>query len=217
MNKVLIYNPERVSLPSLSANINAFIRGELSSALAVAETFGVDAVVVLTTQEREKREKALTLLRRKTMAPIIIKSSPIDAEFFYSAGADNVFVSDSDGLFNLNLKALLRLSERLLGLKETDSVELKGYYISLAEYVLRLNGQNIKLPRKELELLFFLSKNEGRVFTRNEILDEVWGVDFSLDPRTVDVHIRRLRKKLQGSDYCLKTVPRVGYGFFSEK
>jgi DNA-binding response OmpR family regulator len=216
MNRVLFYNPERKVLPVLSGNLTAFSKYDLPTALATAETFYISSVVVITTPERERKERAISSLRRKTNAPIIVWCDPNEAEFFYSAGADNLLLVDNELIFNMNLKASLKLYERLSGLKETDSVELDNFYISLAEYVLKINGEEIHLPRKELELLFFLSKNIGRVFTRNELLDEVWGVDFASDPRTVDVHIRRLRKKLEGSGYSVKTVFRVGYGFFYE-
>ena len=84
--------------------------------------------------------------------------------------------------------------------------------VSLAGYTCMISGKNIKMPKREIELLYTMSSEPDRVFSRNELLDEVWGVDFVGDPRTVDVHIARVRKKIasEGLVY-IKTVPRAGY------
>jgi DNA-binding response OmpR family regulator len=87
--------------------------------------------------------------------------------------------------------------------------------INLDSYELMVDGKRIDTPPKELELLYHLAAAPNRVFTRNQLLDEVWGFDYFGDSRTVDVHIKRLREKLEGvSDkWCLKTVWGVGYKF----
>ena len=87
--------------------------------------------------------------------------------------------------------------------------------INLDSYELIVDGRRVDTPPKELELLFHLASSPNRVFTRNQLLDEVWGFDYFGDSRTVDVHIKRLREKLEGvSDkWCLKTVWGVGYKF----
>ena len=87
--------------------------------------------------------------------------------------------------------------------------------INLDSYELIVDGKRVDTPPKELELLFHLASSPNRVFTRNQLLDEVWGFDYFGDSRTVDVHIKRLREKLEGvSDkWCLKTVWGVGYKF----
>ena len=83
------------------------------------------------------------------------------------------------------------------------------------KYELKLNGKAVDIPPKELELLYFLASNFNRVFTRDALLDKVWGFDYLGDSRTVDVHVKRLREKLEGvSDkWSLKTVWGVGYKF----
>ena len=83
------------------------------------------------------------------------------------------------------------------------------------KYELKLWGKSIDIPPKELELLYFLASNYNRVFTRDALLDKVWGFDYLGDSRTVDVHVKRLREKLEGvSDkWVLKTVWGVGYKF----
>ena len=85
----------------------------------------------------------------------------------------------------------------------------------MQKYELKLNNHSVDIPPKELELLYFLASNYNRVFTRDQLLDKVWGFDYLGDSRTVDVHVKRLREKLEGvSDkWILKTVWGVGYKF----
>lgn len=87
--------------------------------------------------------------------------------------------------------------------------------INMDSYELLVDGRRVDTPPKEMELLFHLASHPNRVFTRNQLLDEVWGFDYFGDSRTVDVHIKRLREKLEGvSDkWSLKTVWSVGYKF----
>ena len=91
--------------------------------------------------------------------------------------------------------------------------------IKLDSYELLVDGKRVDTPPKELELLYHLASAPNRVFTRNQLLDEVWGFDYFGDSRTVDVHIKRLREKLEGvSDkWALKTVWGVGYKFEAEE
>ena len=102
---------------------------------------------------------------------------------------------------------------------EEESTEKKLSFdrliINLDSYELLVDGQRIDTPPKELELLFHLASSPNRVFTRNQLLDEVWGFDYFGDSRTVDVHIKRLREKLEGvsGQWSLKTVWGVGYKF----
>ena len=94
-------------------------------------------------------------------------------------------------------------------------LEFDKLIINLDSYELIVNGKRIDTPPKEMELLYHLASTPNRVYTRNQLLDEVWGFDYFGDSRTVDVHIKRLREKLEGvSDkWSLKTVWGVGYKF----
>ena len=87
--------------------------------------------------------------------------------------------------------------------------------VNLDSYELIVDGKRVDTPPKELELLYHLASSPNRVFTRNQLLDEVWGFDYFGDSRTVDVHIKRLREKLEGvsDQWSLKTVWGVGYKF----
>ena len=99
--------------------------------------------------------------------------------------------------------------------KKTKIVEYENLSVNLTNYELKICGKPIDTPPKELELLYHLASNPNKVYTRNQLLDEVWGFEYFGDSRTVDVHIKRLREKLEGvSDkWELKTVWGVGYKF----
>ncbi|NLM75142.1 MAG: response regulator transcription factor [Clostridiaceae bacterium] len=90
-----------------------------------------------------------------------------------------------------------------------------GLVINKSNYTVKLNGKELNLPPKELELLYFLASNPNKVFTREQLLENVWGFDFYGDTRTVDVHIKRLREKLESGQnkWQIKTVWGVGYKF----
>lgn len=114
------------------------------------------------------------------------------------------------------VKAVLRRSSQQSSsadaLKEVSYDKLS---INLTNYELKVNGKVVDTPPKELELIYHLASNPNRVYTRDQLLDEVWGFEYYGDSRTVDVHVKRLREKLEGvSDkWELKTVWGVGYKF----
>jgi DNA-binding response OmpR family regulator len=96
-----------------------------------------------------------------------------------------------------------------------EVIKFDNLEISLQKYELKIKGKPVDLPPKELELIYFLAFNYNRVFTRDQLLDKVWGFDYLGDSRTVDVHIKRLREKLEGASekWTLKTIWGVGYKF----
>ena len=101
-----------------------------------------------------------------------------------------------------------------------DEKELRfpGLTISLDNYTVTLDGKQLDMPPKEIELLFFLASREGKVFTREQLLEQVWGFDFFGDSRTVDVHIKRIREKIgERPEWEIKTVWGVGYKFETAK
>ena len=112
------------------------------------------------------------------------------------------------------VKAVLRRSDTKESYAEKEIV-FPNLTINLSNYELKINGNIVEVPPKELELLYFLASNPNRVFTREQLLEEVWGFDYFGDSRTVDVHIIRLREKLEGveANWQLKTVWGVGYKF----
>ncbi len=95
-----------------------------------------------------------------------------------------------------------------------DFVEYPGLIVNISSYTVSLNGERIDMPPKELELLYFLASRPNQVFTREQLLNQLWGYDFIGDSRTVDVHVKRLREKLVGNfNWSISTVWRIGYKF----
>lgn len=113
------------------------------------------------------------------------------------------------------IEAVLRRAER--GGEQTKAKRLvfDKLVIDMDAFELTVDGKKVDTPPKEMELLFYLASSPNRVYTRNQLLDEVWGFDYFGDSRTVDVHVKRLREKLEGVSECwsLKTVWGVGYKF----
>ena len=103
------------------------------------------------------------------------------------------------------------------GADASEVVSYPGFTVDKARYIVTIDNKEIYLPPKELELLFFLASNPNRVFTREQLLENVWGYDFYGESRTVDVHIKRIREKIENPDredsWCIKTVWSVGYKF----
>lgn len=113
------------------------------------------------------------------------------------------------------VKAVLRRYYAKDTKNDEEAVKFDNIEISLMKYELKLRGKPVDIPPKELELLYFLASNFNQVFTRDQLLDKVWGFDYLGDSRTVDVHVKRLREKLEGvsEKWRLKTVWGVGYKF----
>ena len=113
------------------------------------------------------------------------------------------------------IEAVLRRSDRGTELKKARRLTYDKLVIDMDAFELIVDGKKVDAPPKEMELLFYLASSPNRVYTRNQLLDEVWGFDFFGDSRTVDVHVKRLREKLEGisESWSLKTVWGVGYEF----
>ncbi len=160
----------------------------------------------------------LKKIREEGDTPVIMltaKGEVEDRVAGLESGADDYVVKPFEMKEVLaRIRAVLRRSGA-----EGESAEKKLSFdrltINLDSYELLVDGQRIDTPPKELELLFHLASSPNRVFTRNQLLDEVWGFDYFGDSRTVDVHIKRLREKLEGvsRQWSLKTVWGVGYKF----
>ena len=159
---------------------------------------------------REIRE-----ISAKPVIMITAKGEVFDKVLGLELGADDFIVKPFDMKeLSARIKAVLRrYNANSRGNDEV--VRFENMEISLQKYELKLNGKAIDIPPKELELLYFLASNSNRVFTRDQLLDKVWGLDYLGDSRTVDVHVKRLREKLEGvsTKWMLKTVWGVGYKF----
>ena len=157
-------------------------------------------------------------IRKFSETPIIMltaKGEVFDRVLGLELGADDYVVKPFDTKeIVARIMAVLRRSASTAG-EETKEVHFDKLSINLTNYELKVNGVQIDTPPKEMELIFHLAKNPNRVFTRDQLLDEVWGYDYYGDSRTVDVHVKRLREKLEGASdkWELRTVWGVGYKF----
>ena len=147
---------------------------------------------------------------------ITAKGEVFDKVLGLELGADDFVVKPFDMKeLSARVKAVLRRYSAHDTQNDDEVVKFENIEISRQKYELKLRGKAVDIPPKELELLYFLASNVNRVFTRDQLLDKVWGFDYLGDSRTVDVHVKRLREKLEGvSDkWMLKTVWGVGYKF----
>lgn len=158
-------------------------------------------------------------IRKNSSVPIIMltaKGETFDKILGLELGADDYITKPFDTKEVVaRIKAVLRRSGERSKSNDVKEVRFDKLRINLTNYELVVDGKSVDTPPKELELVYHLASNPNRVYTRDQLLDEVWGFDYYGDSRTVDVHVKRLREKLEGvSDaWSLKTVWGVGYKF----
>ncbi len=158
-------------------------------------------------------------LRKKSECPIIMitaKGETFDKVLGLELGADDYVVKPFEPKEIIaRIKAVLRRTGKASAENDKKEVTFDKLTVNMTKYELKVDGKVIDTPPKELELLFHLASNPNRVYTRDQLLDEVWGFEYYGDSRTVDVHIKRLREKLEGisEKWSLKTVWGVGYKF----
>ena len=132
-------------------------------------------------------------------------------------GADDFIIKPFDSKeLVARVKAVLRRYQPVRTEQAPDikCVEYPDLIINQTNYSVLYQGQNIDMPPKELELLYFLASSPNQVFTREQLLDHIWGYEYIGDTRTVDVHVKRLREKLKGNDHWnIATVWGIGYKF----
>ena len=158
-------------------------------------------------------------IRAESATPIIMltaKGETDDKIMGLKAGADD-YVTKPFEMKELlaRIEAVLRRSDRTAEAPQLRRLVFDKLVIDMDSFELLVDGKKVDTPPKEMELLFYLASSPNRVYTRNQLLDEVWGFDYFGDSRTVDVHVKRLREKLEGvSDkWSVKTVWGVGYKF----
>ena len=157
-------------------------------------------------------------IRKTSYCPIIMltaKGEVFDKILGLELGADDYVVKPFEAK---EVVARIRAVLRRTGSAEEDAVKEVRWdklVINLTNYELIVDGKQIDTPPKELELLYHLASNPNKVFTRDQLLDQVWGFEYYGDSRTVDVHVKRIREKIDGvSDkWELRTVWGVGYKF----
>lgn len=162
-------------------------------------------------------------LRKKSMVPIIMitaRGEDYDKIMGLDIGADDYVIKPFSAP---EVMARVRAVLRRLGAQEPANAQTLSYanlYINLEKYAVQINGEEVPLTKKEIELLWTLAKNSTKVFSRDNLLDSIWGYDYFGDSRTVDSHIKRLRAKLDKYEHPLweiKTIWGVGYRFEGHK
>ncbi len=154
-------------------------------------------------------------IRAESQTPVIMltaKGDPADRIQGLELGADDYIPKPFNPKEMIaRIKAVLRRSSPA---EPEKTISLPGLTVSLENYGVTLDGRQLEMPPKEIELLYFLAAHSGKVFTREQLLEQVWGFDFFGDSRTVDVHVKRIREKLGDTHpWQLKTVWGVGYKF----
>ncbi|NDL66761.1 response regulator transcription factor [Anaerotalea alkaliphila] len=155
-------------------------------------------------------------IRQVSDTPIIMltaKGETFDKILGLELGADDYMVKPFD---NKELTARVKAVMRRLSPKEDRSrqVTLPGLVINMNNYTVTFHGEKMEMPPKELELLYYLASNPNHVFTREQLLDRIWGYEYIGDTRTVDVHVKRIREKISESvEWGIKTVWGIGYKF----
>ena len=159
-------------------------------------------------------------IREKYFFPVIMLTAKMESQDKITGltlGADDYVVKPFETKEVIaRIGAVLRRSGKQGEDKnESKEVHYENLSINLTNYEMQVNGVQVDTPPKEMELIYHLASNPNRVFTRDQLLDEVWGFDYYGDSRTVDVHVKRLREKLEGASdkWALKTVWGVGYKF----
>lgn len=188
-------------------------------ALEIYRSGGIDLAVLDIMMPKADGVTVCREIRKDSKMPIIMltaKGETFDKVLCFELGADDYVVKPFEGKeLVARVKAVLRRSAMTEKEDEEKVVSYENITINLTNYELILGGESIDIPPKELELLYYLASHPNRVFTREQLLEDVWGFDYFGDSRTVDVHVKRLREKIEGYDekWQLKTVWSVGYKF----
>ncbi len=158
-------------------------------------------------------------IRAESKTPVIMltaKGETDDKVDGLKAGADDYITKPFQMREVLaRIEAVLRRTDSGTAAKNSRRLSFENLIIDMDAFELTVKGKKVDAPPKEMELLFYLASSPNRVYTRNQLLDEVWGFDYFGDSRTVDVHVKRLREKLEDASesWSLKTVWGVGYKF----
>jgi DNA-binding response OmpR family regulator len=157
-------------------------------------------------------------IRKISTIPIIMltaKDETFDKVLGLELGADDYMTKPFDPKELIaRIKAVMRRTQTAVAPER--ELAFPNLVINMSTYLVTYNGKDIEMPPKEIELLYFLAAHPNKVFTRDQLLEQVWGFDYFGDSRTVDVHIKRIREKLPGSEeygWQIKTVWSVGYKF----
>ena len=187
-------------------------------AVKAAETFQPDLILLDLMLPGVDGYQVCREVRKNSRVPIIMltaKGETFDKVLGLELGADDYIVKPFDPKeLVARVKAVLRRYECKHEEEDKDVLKFEGLEINLSNYSVVYNGKSLDFPPKEFELLSFLAQHPNRVFTREQLLDRIWGYEYVGDTRTVDVHVKRIREKLNSEDeWGIRTVWSVGYKF----
>ena len=195
------------------------VAGDGEQAVEYATKYSPDLILLVLMLPKLDGWQVCREIRKTSETPIIMltaKGETFDKILGLELGADDYVSKPFDTKEVIaRIKAVLRRTHDSDKSSQINEVRYDKLRINLTNYELEVNGVKIDTPPKELELIYHLASNPNRVYTRDQLLDEVWGFDYYGDSRTVDVHVKRLREKLENvsDEWSLKTVWGVGYKF----
>ena len=225
-NKILVVDDdlhicELLKLYRENENYTVYVANDGQSAVDIFAAKAPDLVLLDIMLPKMDGWQVCREIRKSSSVPIIMlsaKGETFDKVLGLELGADDYVTKPFEAKEVMaRIKAVLR---RTKGDGDSSAAEKKTVIydkleINIVNYELKVNGVAVDTPPKELELIYHFASNPNRVYTRDQLLDEVWGFDYYGDSRTVDVHVKRLREKLEGvsEQWALKTVWGVGYKF----
>ena len=216
---------ERISLYLTKECFETKIVGDGEEALRVFPEFQPNLILLDLMLPGIDGYQVCRELRSTSQVPIIMLSAKgeiFDKVLGLELGADDYMIKPFDSKeLVARVKAVLRRYQPPVQTPASSVTEQHGNFVEYPDLIVNLtnysviyNGHSIELPPKELELLYFLASSPNQVFTREQLLDHIWGYEYIGDTRTVDVHIKRLREKIKGNDkWALTTVWGIGYKF----
>lgn len=216
---------ELISLYLIKECFDTEIVSDGTAALKVAKEYQPDLILLDIMLPGIDGYEVCTEIRKTSQVPIIMltaKGEIFDTVLGLKLGADDYITKPFDS-FELvaRVKALLRRSSFTAEQQNNDVAANKGNFveyqdlnINISNYSVTYKGKPLEMPPKELELFYFLASQPNQVFTREQLLDRIWGYEYIGDTRTVDVHVKRLREKLAPNEaWSIATVWGIGYKF----
>ena len=212
---------ELISLYLVKECFDTLIVGDGESALAAFDTFEPNLVLLDLMLPGIDGYTVCRELRTRSQTPIIMlsaKGEVFDKVLGLEMGADDYMEKPFDSKeLVARVKAVLRRYKPIVAEPEPSDDKVVKYQdleINMTNYSVNYQGSRLDMPPKELELLYFLASSPNRVFTREQLLDQIWGYEYVGDTRTVDVHIKRLREKIKDHDtWRIATIWGIGYKF----
>ncbi len=223
MSRILVVDDEQnicelLTLYLVKEGHTAETAADGEEALRKFQSFGPDLILLDIMLPKKDGWQVCREIRQSSNVPIIMvsaKGETFDKVLGLELGADDYITKPFD---SKEVMARIKTVLRRVGSVAEESrqeVEYPDLFVSLTNYKLVVSGKQVDAPPKEIELLYHLAKNPNRVFTRDQLLDEIWGFKYFGDSRTVDVHIKRIREKLEGASdrWKIQTVWGIGYKF----